>query len=70
MPWWTKRRTKSKRSKQPLFKKSGAKIFLESGPGALDGKRPRPRFIKVFLLRAERPGFSSEKEVLACCFSR
>jgi hypothetical protein len=37
-------------SKQPLFKKSGAKIFCYGGPWALSAPPPKTQINKVFLL--------------------
>jgi hypothetical protein len=45
--------------KKRLAARAGAKNFCYAGPWALDGERPWPKLIKVFLLL-----FLPEKEVL------
>jgi hypothetical protein len=53
--------------KEAAFCKKRRKNSFESGAWALRIPTPRTQIQRVFLLRAGRPGFSSEKEVLACC---
>jgi hypothetical protein len=50
--------------KQFFFKKKEPKNFFYSGPGGLAQPTPPAQSNKVFLLRAGRPGFCSQKEVL------